>query len=85
MRQLLNDKKVQIGLGAAVAVGVVWFLLAGGDSVEEANTTETTTEQSEVVAPATVNEAVDATETNTNNADVTTTNETTNNADNTNQ
>ncbi len=58
MRNLLSDRKVQIGLGAAVVLGALWLLLAGGDKVEEANTTEQVT--SEVVAPSNVNEAVKA-------------------------
>lgn len=58
MRNLLSDRKVQIGLGAAVVLGALWLLLAGGDKVEEANTTEQVT--SEVVAPSNINEVVKA-------------------------
>ena len=61
MKNLLSDRKVQLGLGAAVLLGVLWLFVGGGsDSVDEATTTETPVE---VVAPGTVNEVISNTET----------------------
>ena len=60
MRNLLSDKKVQLGLGAAVVLGALWLLLGGSDHVDEANTTETPVE---VVAPETVDKAISNAET----------------------
>ena len=88
MKNLLNDRKVQIGVGAAVLLGALWFLLAGGEEVEEANTAP---EAAAVVAPATVESATNPTANSLTetpaNTDVTnnTTTETTETTDNTNQ
>ena len=64
MRNLLSDRKVQLGLGAAVLLGALWLFVGGGsDSVDEATATET---PAEVVAPETVGEVIkDAETTNT--------------------
>ena len=60
MKNLLSDRKVQLGLGAAVLLGVLWLLVGGSDQVDEANTTETPVE---VVAPSTVDEVISNAET----------------------
>ena len=73
MRNFLANKKVQIGLGVAGVVLVVWFCVAGGssDQVEEATTTETT---AEVVAPENVETVINSLETTDNAVGVTETN-----------
>ena len=61
MRNLLNNRKVQLGLGAAVLLGALWLFVGGGsDNVDEATTTET---PAEVVAPETVGEVIKNAET----------------------
>ena len=89
MKNLLNDRKVQIGVGAAVLLGALWFLLAGGEEVEEANTAP---EAAAVVAPATVESVTNPTANSLTETPATigttdeaTNNETTANTDNTNQ
>ena len=66
MRNLLSDKKVQLGLGAVVVAVVVWLFVAGGngDKVEEATTNAET--PAEVVAPDKVDAAIEAFETTPN-------------------
>ena len=60
MKNLLSDRKVQLGLGAAVLLGVLWLLVGGSDQVEEATITETPVE---VVAPGNVDVVIGNTET----------------------
>jgi hypothetical protein len=75
MRNLLADKRVQWGLGAAVIAVAVWLLVAGGDGdkVEEANTAPEAA-AAEVVAPATVPDAAAIGTTGVNNPTTTATN-----------
>ena len=60
MKNLLSDRKVQLGLGAAVLLGVLWLLVGGSDQVDEATITET---PAEVVAPSNVDAVIGNTET----------------------
>ena len=55
MKNLLSDRKVQLGLGAAVLLGVLWLLVGGSDQVDEATITET---PAEVVAPSNVDAVI---------------------------
>jgi hypothetical protein len=68
MRNLLANKKVQIGLGVAGAALVVWLCVAGGssDQVEEATTTGA---PAEVVAPENVETVINSFETTGNAAE----------------